>query len=114
MFTQEIEEFSLAGRVGPLCGKESAHYLAGYGDLGQMEDSVAAMAHQARPGLDQVFAQGGQRPALDPFARRPSPQELGQIVGPRVKLVQVSRWGRNNAICGKISSAAAIKSRTIT
>lgn len=44
------------------------------------------MTHQARSGLDQAFAQGGQRPALDRFGRRRCPQEVGQIVGQSVKL----------------------------
>ncbi len=54
--------------------------------LSHLEDGVAAMAHQPRAGLDQTFAQRGQRPSLNGLGRRQRAQKVRQIVGQRMKL----------------------------
>ena len=40
--------------------------------LGQLEDDVAAVAHDAGADLDQLLAQGRQRPVLDLLAAAPA------------------------------------------
>ena len=54
--------------------------------LGQLEDEVAAVAHDPGADLDQLLAQRGQRPMLDPLRQGQRAQEVGEVVGERVKL----------------------------
>jgi hypothetical protein len=35
------------------------------GDLGHLEDDIAAVAHHLRADLDQLLFEAGQRPVLD-------------------------------------------------
>lgn len=44
------------------------------------------MANKACTCLDQAFAQAGKRPCLDHLRRRQRAQEVGEIVGQRMKL----------------------------
>ena len=44
----------------------------GYCDLGELESDVATMPDDLGADLDQLFPQGGQRPALDLLWQRQS------------------------------------------
>ena len=44
------------------------------------------MANKACTCLDQAFGQAGKRPCLDHLRRRQRAQEVGEIVGQRMKL----------------------------
>src|SRR5215813_13417537 len=56
------------------------------GDLGHLEDNIAAVAHHLRADLDQLVLQGRQRPVLDRLRRRQRAQEIAEVVGERMKL----------------------------
>ena len=56
------------------------------GDLGHLEGDIAAVAHDLRADLDQLFLQARQRPVFDWLGRRQCAQEIAEIVGERVKL----------------------------
>src|SRR6516162_3301465 len=56
------------------------------GDLGHLEDNIAAVAHHLRADLDQLFLQTRQRPVLDRLRRRQRAQEIAEVVGERMKL----------------------------
>src|SRR5256884_5220907 len=56
------------------------------GDLGHLEDDIAAVADDLRADLDQLFLQTRQRPILDRLRRRQRAQEIAEIVGERMKL----------------------------
>src|SRR6516165_2008812 len=50
------------------------------GDLGHLEDNIAAVAHHLRADLDQLVLQTRQRPVLDRLRRHPpspNPSEIG-------------------------------------
>ena len=53
---------------------------SGQRHLGQLEDDVASMAHDPGSDLDQLLAQGGQRPVLDARRQGQRPQEVGQVI----------------------------------
>ena len=57
-----------------------------HGDLGQLEDEVAAVAHGPGADLDQLLAQGHQRPMLDLPRQSQRAQEVGEVVGQREQL----------------------------
>ena len=44
------------------------------------------MAHHLGADLDQLLLEGGQRPITHRFRRRQRPQEVGEVVGKRMKL----------------------------
>ena len=52
----------------------------------QLEHHVAAQAHDPGADLDQLVAQRGQRPMLDPLRQGQCAQEVGEVVGERVQL----------------------------
>jgi hypothetical protein len=54
--------------------------------FGQLERDVAAVADDSRTDLDQLLAQGGERPLLDLLRQRWRAQEVGEIVSERVQL----------------------------
>src|SRR5258708_12250699 len=56
------------------------------GDLGHLEDDIAAVARHLRADLDQLVLQGRQRPVLDRLRRRQRAQEIAEVVGERMKL----------------------------
>src|SRR5262247_2707818 len=56
------------------------------GDLGHLEDNIAAVAHHLRADLDQLVLQTRQRPVLDRLRRRQRAQEIAEVVGERMKL----------------------------
>src|SRR5262249_26575236 len=56
------------------------------GDLGHLEDNIAAVAHDFRADLDQLVLQTRQRPVLDRLRRRQRAQEIAEVVGERMKL----------------------------
>src|SRR5262244_3950896 len=56
------------------------------GDLGHLEDDIAAVAHYLRADLDQLVLQACQGPILDRLGRRQRPQEIAEVVGERMKL----------------------------
>jgi hypothetical protein len=47
--------------------------------LGQLEHDVAAMAYDPGADLDQLLAQGGQRPMLDPLRHDQCAEEVGEV-----------------------------------
>ena len=66
------------------------------GDLGHLEDNIAAVAHHLRADLDQLFLQTRQRPVLDRLGRRQRAQEIAEVVGERMKDLGVFwRGGRS-------------------
>src|SRR5262249_468089 len=54
-------------------------HLPCYGDLGHLEDKIEAVAHHLRADLDQLVLQGR-------LWRPQRPQEIGEVVGERMKL----------------------------
>jgi hypothetical protein len=56
------------------------------GDLGHLKRDIAAVAHELRADLDQLFLQARQRPILDQLWRRQRAQKITEIVGQRMKL----------------------------
>src|SRR5215831_18410615 len=54
------------------------------GDLGHLEDNIAAVAHRLRADLDQLVLQTRQRPVLDRLRRRQRAQEIAEVVGKRI------------------------------
>ena len=72
-------------------------YLPCDGDLGHLEDNIAAVAHHLRADLDQLVLQGRQRPVLDRLGRRQRPQEVGEVASKRMKL-------KPHRVCGKRSA----------
>jgi hypothetical protein len=56
------------------------------GDLGHLEDNIAAVAHDFRTDLDQLVLQTRQRPVVDRLRRRQRAQEIAEVVGERMKL----------------------------
>jgi hypothetical protein len=52
----------------------------------ELEDDVAAMAHDPGADLDQLLAQRGQRSMPDPLRQGQRAQEVGEVVGQRVQL----------------------------
>ena len=67
-------------------GKDAGEDPARQRCLGELEYGIAGVAHQPGAGLDQPFAQRGQRPCLDLVGRRQRTQEFGKVIGQRVKL----------------------------
>src|SRR5499427_9470057 len=67
------------------------------GDLGHLEDNIAAVAHYLRADLDQFFLQGRQRPVLDRLRRRQRAQEIAEVVGERMKLEPYRVGGKRSA-----------------
>ena len=61
------------------------------GDFGHLEGDIAAMAHDLRADLDQLFLRARQRPVLDRLRGRQRAQEIAEIIGERVKLENVPR-----------------------
>src|SRR5215813_6169312 len=61
-------------------------HLSWDGDLGHLEDNIAAVAHHLRADLDQLVLRARQRPVLDRLRRRQRPQEIAEIVGECMKL----------------------------
>src|SRR6516162_3250626 len=55
------------------------------GDLGHLEDKIAAVAHYLRADLDQLVPQTRQRSVLDRLRRRQRAQEIAEVVGERMK-----------------------------
>ena len=56
------------------------------GDLGHLEDDIAAVANDLRADLDQLLLQARQRPILDRLRRRQRAQKIAEVVGKRMKL----------------------------
>src|SRR5262249_28962237 len=56
------------------------------GDLGHLEDNIAAVSHHLRADLDQLVLQTRQRPVLDRLRRRQRAQAIAGVVGERMKL----------------------------
>src|SRR5262249_52354202 len=56
------------------------------GDLGHLEDNIAAVAHDLRADLDQLVLQTRQRSILDRLRRRQRAQEIAEVIGERMKL----------------------------
>ena len=54
-------------------------------NLGHLEGNIAAVAHDLRADLDQLFLQARQRPIFDRLRRRQSAQEIAEIVGQCMK-----------------------------
>ena len=54
--------------------------------FGQLEHDVAAVADDSGTDLDQLLAQGGERPLLDLLRQRQRAHEVAKVVGERVKL----------------------------
>src|SRR5262245_13489138 len=52
------------------------------GDLGHLEGDIAAVAHDLRAELDQLFLQTRQRPVLDRLRRRQRAQEIAETATP--------------------------------
>jgi hypothetical protein len=69
------------GRRSAIRARSTTEQLARYCHFGHLENRVAAMAHDLRPDLHQLLAQGRERPPLD-LAR----QGQGEVVGERVEL----------------------------
>src|SRR5262249_41468845 len=67
------------------------------GDLGHLEDNIAAVAHYLRADLDQLVLQTRQRPVLDRLRRRQRAQEIAEIVGERMKLEPHRVGGKRSA-----------------
>src|SRR5262245_8663964 len=67
------------------------------GDLGHLEDNIAAVAHYLRADLDQLVLQTRQRPVLDRLRRRQRAQEIAEIVGEGMKL-------EPHRVCGERSA----------
>jgi hypothetical protein len=57
-----------------------------FGDLGHLECDMAAVAHDFRADLDQLFLEARQRPILHGLGRGKGAQEVAEIVGERMKL----------------------------
>ena len=66
------------------------------GDLGHLEDNIAAVAHHLRADLDQLVLQTRQRPVLDRLRRRQRAQEIAGVVGERMKLEPHRIGGRSS------------------
>ena len=80
----------VAAVVGGVWRRESPHVLAAllrrHGDLGELKDDVAPMAHEPRTDLDQPLAQGRERPLRHLVRQRQRAQEVGQVVRERKEL----------------------------
>jgi hypothetical protein len=63
-------------------GKQGARHC----HLGQLEHHVAAMAHDPCADLDQLLAQGRERPMLDLPRQGQRAQEVAEVVGERMEL----------------------------
>src|SRR5262249_57049774 len=74
------------GRSSAMSRKISWNVLPCDGDLGHLEDNIAAVAHYLRADLDQLVLQGRQRPVLDRLRRRQRAQEIAEVVGECMKL----------------------------
>jgi hypothetical protein len=61
-------------------------HLSGYGDLGQLECHVAAMADDLGADLDQLLPQPGQRPRLRRLRHRQGSHEVAEVVGEGMEL----------------------------
>ena len=66
--------------------QDAAEQLARHRHLRHLEDHVAAMGDHLRADLHHLLPQRGQRPPLDLTRQRQGAQEVGQVVGQRVKL----------------------------
>ena len=75
-----------AAVVVPRSAANLLAHLPWEGHLDHLEGDVAAVAHDLRADLDQLFLQARQRPVLDRFRRRQRAQEVAEIVGERMKL----------------------------
>jgi hypothetical protein len=71
--------------------------IAWYGDLRHLERDIARMGDDPGTDLDELLAQAGQRPVCDSFGQRERPQEVGKIVGERMKLNPHSIGGERAA-----------------
>src|SRR5258705_12355515 len=67
------------------------------GDLGHLEDDIAAVADDLRADLDQLFLQTRQRPVHDRLRRRQRAQEIAEVVGERMKLEPYRVGGERSA-----------------
>ncbi len=56
------------------------------GDLRQLESDIAAVAHDLGADLDQLLAQGGQRPMFHRLGQGQRPEEVADIVGQGMQL----------------------------
>ena len=75
---------ALAAAVNP--PQDLGEQGSGHRHLGQLEDDVAAMAHDPGADLDQLLAQGRQRPMLDLLGQGQRAHEVGEVAGQRVQL----------------------------
>ncbi len=57
-----------------------------YCDLCELVCDVAAMSHDLRADLDQLFAHSGQRPVLNVFRQRQRPHEVAEVISERMEL----------------------------
>jgi len=67
-------------------GKDTAEQVSGHGHLGHLEDGVAGMGDELRADLHELVADTGQRPVLHLLRKREGAQEVGKVVGKRMKL----------------------------
>src|SRR5262245_47615579 len=70
-------------------------HLSWDSDLRHLEDNIASVAHHLGADLDQLLLEGGQRPITHRFRCRQRPQEVGEVVGKRMKL-------KPHRVCGKV------------
>jgi len=93
----DIERVTLARVVAAAVVRDEPQNLLKHlpcdGDLGHLEDNIAAVAHHLRAVLDQLVLQGRQRPVLDRLRRRQRAQEIAEVVGEGMKLA-APRWRR--------------------
>src|SRR5262250_3445982 len=73
------------------------------GDLGHLEDDIAAVAHHLRADLDQLVLQTRQRPVLDRLRRRQRAQEIAEVVGEGMKLEPHRVGGERSASIARTS-----------
>ncbi len=57
------------------------------GDLRHLESDIAAVAHDLGADLDQLLAQGGQRPMFHRLGQGQRPEEVADVVGQRKRLL---------------------------
>ncbi len=56
------------------------------GNLRHLESDVATVAHDIGPDLDELVAQGGERPMFHSLGQRQGAQEVAEITGERMEL----------------------------
>jgi len=77
------------------------------GDLGHLEDNIAAVAHHLRADLDQLVLQTRQQPVLDRLRRRQRAQEIAEVAGERMKL-KPRRIGCERSARSRVDRAFAL------